>query len=246
MQPADLVDQIVTNDILNYLEHMVKPGGGYYIDPRTGKITRIMDALDPFGPWVHMHYDESRQCIPHHVFFNAFRAIPTRCLECWKVVVAPRNVVELFDLHDLMRELKFECKCGIEGRPFVNRLYGGYFYANSKNDVLKRYKEVREAVSDVLSPDMPVIAKRYCTEFELQKGPSKAYHQPKDTKHWEKLFWEVVAEEDYNQPVPEAIVIHTKRKWIELAWSAGDKTVLDINGGVPLYTPSQTYHEEEK
>ena len=244
MQSENLVGHVLGTDALNHAVKLLQPGRGYVLDPETQKIRRMVDAMDPNSPWIHIRQSGTKLCYLQQHFFDSFKRIPSMCMKCWKIVVMPKTIVQLFDLHDLMEELDYESKCGIERREFVPRNYGGYFYTESKDEGMARYREVREIVSDTISPDVNVILKRYCTEFELQKGPSKAYNQPKDTAHWEKLYFDLFEKGSDYATQPPHLKNHIKRTWIEWAWASGDMTVKTLNNGDPLYTPSDTYHQE--
>lgn len=241
---SNLVPDVVGNDIMNKFQHLVQPGGGYYVDPETNKIRSILIGVGVFHPWIHIRHDYTRPCVHCHMFFNAYKMIPNRCMSCWKVVVAPNTVVQLFNLYDLMVELDHDSKLGIENRKFVPRNYGAYFYQNTLEEGQERYEEIRKMVDKELSPDIPVSLKRYCTEFEIQKGPSKAYNRPKEADHWEKLFWNAFHIDDEWPGQPDIVRRHIMRSWMEFAWDRGDMTVMELNNGDPLYTLCNTYHKE--
>lgn len=248
MDRSNLLGELMATDIIEPLEFMLKPGAGYYIDPITGKFRIVLAAAGYDHPWIYYVNDKERYCALYQHFFRAFKMIPRRCMKCWKVVVAPRTIVELFTLNDLMvaHPEMLDCKCGVELRDFVGRNYGGYYYNNSLKDGQAKYEAVRALVDEHLSPEVPVILKKYCTEFEMLKGPSKAYNRPKDADHWEDLFFKHVTLENYSEDQPEIVKRHIQRKWLEFAWARGDMTVKEFNNGEPLYTPTNTYHEEKK
>lgn len=241
---ASLAGELVATDALEHFTSLI--GRGFTLDPTTGKIRKMIDSMDVESPWIHIRQAGDRYCQLQRHFFHAFKRIPSRCMRCWKVVVAPDKVTQLFRLKDLLLQIDRDSKCGTENRVFVPRNYGGYLYNNTKEEGLQTYKLVREAVNDVISPDVNVTLKRYCTEYELQKGPSKAYNRPKDTDHWEKLFWDIFEKEQDYAPQSEELRRHIMRKWIDFAWSVGDMSVLELTNGEPMYPPCDTYHDEVK
>ena len=90
--------------------------------------------------------------------------VPSGCQNCFKIVVRPHNLKQLFDLVDLQKRLDFDAKCGIEHRPYVFGLYGGYFYNRGLEQGLDRYKVVRKEVDKCLSciaASLAVITEKY-------------------------------------------------------------------------------------
>ena len=138
---------------------------------------------------------------------------------------------------------RFWCKCGVEQRDFVPRNYGGYFYCKGLEVGLARYQTVRNLVDEFISPDVDVILKRFCTEFELMLGPSDKYQPPDWADEREKQIWETT---EFNDPAfiqPKYVRDHAIQYWMLFAWGRGDKTVMLYNNGQPLFPPSVTYHK---
>lgn len=158
------------HNLAELLGHMIP--NTLVIEPGTGRFVRSDSCLEFQGPWLYT-VPEPRACFRcHTILFDTLSMMPVRCLQCWKVVVSPRTLTELFALARLQDEMGHSSKCGMEPRNYVNRLYGGYFYNDSLPEGLDCWEKVREAVTDTISPDVPVILKRGCTEFERKCGPS--------------------------------------------------------------------------
>ena len=203
-------------------------------------------------PWVYVCPSDQAHCdLYHRVFFDHLNHIHSFCRECWKVVVRPRNIIELFDLYELQKDIGTPCKCGKETRETTSSLYGGYFYNRGKKEGLEKYEEVRKLVNDQLSPETPVILKRACTEFEIgegSKGPSDKW--PDIT--WKEREWELRIEALFpryggiggGQPIP--VQAYVMREWIHYAHSKGDPTYKQLTGGTPLVPPYVTYHKETR
>jgi hypothetical protein len=139
------------------------------------------------------------------------------------------------------------CKCGIELRTYVPGLYGGYFYTNSREEGLKRLKQVRELVIMQISPKVPVVLKRYCTEYERDLGDSAKYVMPEHAKDVEKFYMAHIAEsEAYKQPKLAKLEVY--QGWMDFGWKFGTdedrKEIEDTyNNGKPLYPKPRTYEE---
>jgi len=176
--------------------------------------------------------------------------IHSRCHECWKVVVAPNTVEELFKLYDYQQDIDIPAKCGIELRPFVPRLYGGYFYNQSLEQGRECHKIISEGVHNKISPDIKVILKRACSEFEIKFGPSDKWKILPEQKEYEDKFDTLFVQDVANPAVmPEYIAANTKRKWLQFAAEAKppDYTYLKFTGGKYLtqHVEYVTYHLEQ-
>jgi hypothetical protein len=110
-------------------------------------------------PWVHIK-GNSQPC--HELMTIALGAtfIPSPCLDCWKTVVRPQTVKQLIALYELMEELQYPSKCGLEERDYVFGYYGGYFYSRSLEDGKARTREVAPLIKERVG-DIPIYLKRF-------------------------------------------------------------------------------------
>jgi len=239
-------------DFKNLIPRMENVGfintGGRFVSVESQKIHKT-PALSTEAVWIYVNPNKNMFCNEYQLIVKGFGFIPQRCLECYKVVIMPRSFHELMVLWELEEKVAIEnptfwCKCGIEKRDFVNRNYGGYFYCHGLEVGKQRYKTVRKLIDDNLSPDVNVILKRYCTEFELMFGPSDKYEQPPGALELEKWFWDNVEIQQDAYKQPEFIRQHVVQSWMMFAWGRGDKTVLLYNNGEPFFPPPITYHGE--
>lgn len=215
---------------------------------QNGKFTAEMSEIVE-GPWIYVNNNPKQQCNKwRSIQFKCFKMIPKECMDCYKVVVRPRTVVELFKLLDLQQDLPkdIHCKCGIEIRPYVAALYGGYFYTFSKKAGRARYKEVRKLVDEQISPDVKVFLKRACTEYEMKYGDSSKWElnpREREISAWiDKNFDEKLlsgAAEQWGE-----LKIDTAERWIEYAATNADKTYLELTDGEPMYDPPVIYAGE--
>jgi hypothetical protein len=101
--------------------------------------------------------------------FDTFKIIPKFCFECYKVVVLPRTVAELFKLLMVFEKIDLPNdnwrKCMTEGRPDCSGAYKGFVYCRGIQDGKAAYKIVRKVVSEEISPQLPVDLKRGCSEY---------------------------------------------------------------------------------
>lgn len=235
-------------DIITRIKPLLERGG-YYLRPEDGVIAPRVPGLAWDTPWIHVKHDYDAHChLYHSVFFDIMKFIPTFCRNCWKVVVRPRTVVELFDLYELQKELDRPGKCGAEPRVSVFGLYGGYFYNRSKAEGMECYKLVRKAVNEWLSPDVGVILKRYCSEFELELGPSNEMPMrlSPEEEEVERYIETNFERERYHTVQPEHVQAFVMRKWIHWAYQNNDPTYAEFTDGKPMFKSMVTYHDRKK
>lgn len=226
----------------------------WYLSTKTLKYTCDMVAFDPLKQWVFTNpVRNEAYCSVYNMIFKACGFIPSRCLKCWKVVVKPFTLKELMALYEFQKEFTANymekdrfCKCGVEPRHYVHYNYGGYFYNRSKQQGLERYEQVRKAV-DKINPHIPVILKRYCTEFEIKTGPSDQYKRPKGSDILESRINDIIDFDSIGPNVvqPPDLVEKVLGEWIKFAWDRGDHTAIMFNDNEPLFTPSVTYHKPQ-
>lgn len=226
---------------------------GYHLAPN-GKITRVRrPSWDT--PWLFVH-DSDRDCnLLHFVIWDHLKFVPSRCHACWKVVIEPRNVVQLFRLREIQVALNEHGKCGIEGiRANSAKLYGGYWYNDSREEGLRRYEQVREIIEqdDVFNRDLPdpwrfdaakhLILKRACTEFEQELGDSSKWKIGDEQLDLEHRIYEAFEVDQNSYPQPRHVQAHIKCNWIHKAFQWGDPTYKTFTGGEDLFRPLRTYH----
>jgi hypothetical protein len=216
---------------------------GYRFSLETGALEPTVRASGFDTPWIYVKGIDSKNCnIDHNIKFKYFNYIPPRCLQCWKVVVRPRTYKELYKLFEIERTLDVPCKCGIEVRQYTPANYGGYFYNESLEEGRERYEQVRKAINEHISSDVPVILKRGCTEYEAGIGPSPMWVMPDKMKPLDELLdMYVSATPVMNGRQSEVQRAHVMKRWMIWAHNCGDMTYLDDNDGQPLVDPPVEY-----
>ena len=233
-------------------------GTSFIIPPSTGKITEVaaLKSTQWSTGWIYTHSDPKRFCHIYTMTAENMGYIPPRCMGCWKVVARPKTLMQLFMVFDAQLKMSKEdndcwCKCGIEERPWVFGNYGAYFYNNSEEEGLKKYEWVRKEM-DKIDPEMSVILKRGCTEFEQKFGPSDKWDEAFDieknqtVKGWEGLIDEHIVVTKTSEKQSDLVRKHVMNLWIDFAYDRGDPTVLTLNDGKPMYIPYVTYHNKIK
>jgi len=248
---ASFYEWVKANDLLEMVKPLWESGGWRLRDD--GKLYFPNPTMAIQTPWRHIKQEWRFDCSTwHHLMFDYLskfmppgqKFVPSGCHNCFKVVVRPRSLKELFALEKLQLKLNRPSKCGIEVRPTVHALYGGYFYNQGLEQGLERYSEVRQAVDndETLGPEVGIILKRGCTEFELECGPSDQWHISNEQMRLERLVNRWVATDDQDRAQPDWMLWRLYRQWIEFAYANGDSTYAEFTNGKPLYPPVVTYH----
>jgi len=228
--------------------------GNYRISADTGLIT-VDEHIAWNLPWIIIKHPEGMNCrLQHNILFNLYKKDlgqpPIRCQECWKVVVRPNTIVQLFDLMALMEhnfkpmDELYGFKCGIERREYVNGLYGGYFYNKSLDEGKVAYNIVKDVISKELGDDVSVILKRACTEFEQEFGASDKWFISDEQRTNEKTILSLFDPGRAPQPQPNFVKIPIMKSWIRWACMCGDKTYLELVDE-PLHAKYVSYHDKE-
>ncbi len=207
-------------------------------------------------PWLYTKemkdFPTQKQCSIYLTYFlDNLGFIHSFCHDCYKVVVRPKTVVQLFKLYDIQRDMGLPSKCGVETRSYISSYYGGYFYTRSLEEGKVMYHRVKKVIDKNFNSGIPVILKRGCTEYELKFGASDKWEILPNQKEWEAKFNDIYIEDcKYPDVTPDILVAYIKRMWIHFAASQKipDMTYLELTGGKPL-TPQVkyvTYHDEPR
>lgn len=245
-------DKLVAQDVLEWVGPLLDKAG-WTFRYEDGKIVQQFQPVSSTNPWYHVKSDWRLHCAMwHQIIFDLAgqmlpdgkKFVPSKCQQCFKVVVRPKTVKQLFALADLQEKLDRPCKCGIEVRKTTHSNYGGYFYNVTLREGLECFDIVRKAVDEnkYLGPDVEVLLKRACTEFEHACGDSDKWTISEYQLHVEALIERFVVLERKELKQPEIMVNHVKRRWIEFAFERGDETYKEFTGGKPLYPKYKTYH----
>lgn len=208
------------------------------------------EALD--SPWMSIKKARGRYCsLWHTVWLGIFRIVPMPCHNCYKVVIAPRTLFQLFQLATLLRNLNIPSKCGIETRWYVRRPYGGYVYADSLEEGMEYWHLVRTAVDLHIDPEIKVFLKRGCTEMEQLRPDSSSWEQQKTAEEveLERKLDEVFAQEPKYPAEVDWLTNQLKRRWVRYAIKLNDPTVpivLGKDAQIPEIAPPVIYSPESK
>ncbi len=218
--------------------------GVLYVDIVDGKIRKRAQVVAYNTPWIFIKQPTWLNCeLWSHVYYSQLNAIHSACFNCYKVVVRPTTVKELFEVYEVMQRLDRPSKCGIELRSYVGALYGAYFYCKGLEQGKKIHAFVRDIMTKEVRSDISVILKRGCTEFENAHGDSRNYVQKEEDRAIQDLL-------DKHSDIPSLVITqpdflkdYVQSMWLAWAYRNGDKTCLEFNDGADIITQPVTYHE---
>lgn len=230
--------------------------GTFIRRPTDGKFVYKNPVMPFNAPWCYTRTDSKARCgLYHQIFFNCYGHIHSYCRECYKVVIRPRNLVQMFDWYEVQRTIiDSPCKLGLERRDSVGALYGAYHYFRGKEAGIKGYQELKKLVAEHLSADVPILLKRYCTEFEITDSGHKPSDKTPDAtpaeKEWEQWVISHFGESEgiagaVGGGYPTDAIAHVMREWIHYAYKNGDLTYKEFTNGDSLFPAYVTYHQEE-
>lgn len=249
-----LYEWLKGHDALTWLEPLWASGNWFLNGDGKLEPMRTQVAIDT--PWVHHNHIDRQDCFLGNLIFNTVSKrmkeffadgapfVPSGCQNCFKVVVRPKTLLQLFALDELQEALGHPSKCGIEVRESVGGLYGGYFYNQGLEEGRECYEKVRQAIDTdrYLGSIVPVILKRACTEMEHAVGPSDKWEITEEHEIMERIIIEHLVIEPDLKKQPDAVIWRTKRKWIEWAYAHGDVTYKHFTDDKPIIPEYITYH----
>jgi hypothetical protein len=219
----------------------------------SGKLEPTMLSGAAHLPWIFMNHDARMKfCwFWNHVCTRRFNIIPTNCrFNCWKIVIKPNNVKELFECYEILKQLDLPSKIGMDLRDYTYGAWAGFVYNDTLEEGRSHFKQVRAA----MPKKVPVILKRGCTEMEQIK-PSKTWNEmaEADLAIEKKLMDRINFQERHfiqGKWQKEEI----KENWIKHAIKIGDPTARetaekysdDPDIWNKLVVVSDTYHDTKE
>lgn len=108
-------------------------------------------------------------CERNDAIFKKYHVIPEFCFNCYKVLVEPRTVIELFKLFILFEKPflpnNHRRKCMTELRTGNSGAYKGFIYCRGREDGEEVFDIAKRAVAEEISADISITLKRGCSHF---------------------------------------------------------------------------------
>jgi hypothetical protein len=146
-------------------------------------------------------------CGRHYMVFNQHKVIPEYCFDCYKILISPRTVLELFKLLMIFDKIELPIdntrKLMVEERKYCSGTYKGFVFCRGIEDANEVLKIVQAAVYEDISTNVPVAIKRGCSEFEVtfpefskaEQPPAMTYNE--DWRKFEEMTEEFLAAKGY-------------------------------------------------
>lgn len=116
--------------------------------------------------WENQH---PGNCQRHVSVYSKFKVIPRYCFECYKIVIEPRTVMELFKLMMVFDKIELPNdntrKCIVERRKEVSGTYKGLIYCRGLEEGKEILKVIQAMMSEEISEKIPATLKRGCSEY---------------------------------------------------------------------------------
>ena len=249
-----------------FVDRFLSNHPNYFYRGEDGKID-CTQRMQPDPVWAYIKPGMNQNCLFWHaILFDAIhekKRVPIPCQNCWKVVLMPRDIEELFASYLLIHELGRPGKCGTEGdRANTDRFYGAYWYNNSIEEGLECYELVKAQVErdrtfEATILDAPlkvrfsngydgpprVLLKRACTEFEQACGPSDKWDWDDEQVEIERIAADSFSQDIVTMHQTDIQLARLAYRWIHSAFKWGDKKYTMFTNGNRLYPPPVTYHD---
>lgn len=131
---------------------------------------------DTESPWLFIRDTLDNKCaVLFDIKYATFNLIPQYCrTSCFKVVIKPTTVYELFQVYEIMKKLDYFGKVGIDDRWYTEGLYAAFSYNETMEEAWEKWKVLRRLVSEQIGDHVKIAAKKGCTEME-GKVPSDTW-----------------------------------------------------------------------
>ncbi|MDH5387148.1 MAG: hypothetical protein OEY06_01720 [Gammaproteobacteria bacterium] len=190
----------------------------------------------------------SGACNRHIALFKHFNIIPKYCFSCYKVIIEPRTVIELFKMMMIFEMTTFPNdntrKCLVEGRPKITGTYKGMVYCRSIEEGEVIIQMLQPILSEEISKNIPITIKRGCSEFALsypdyakiEQGTTPMEYKNEWQKHEDRADKSAVvnkianAKDTHNRPTYVLDDYKVMLTWLKYAATIGDNSYLKISG----------------
>jgi len=250
--------ELRSRDIVDWMQPLLD--SKTYTCRRSDGKFQMCEVTEPISsPWHHIQYATGANCpyLHQQLFLQISprtpigQFIPRRCHKCWKIVIKLKTLKQLFAMDQLLAQINWPSKCGIERRsytppPTPGARYGAYIYNESVEQGLDRLDILRKHVDGFpeLGPDVEMYLKRACTEMEMTFPDSTTWEVTDEQNRIEDLLdWLIV----FDIPATHTskhVLDKIHMGWIEWACENGDDTYLEYTDGKPLYRPAVRYERK--
>lgn len=229
-----IYEELVAFDILQPIIPVIYEGR---LELRDDGSIWMKKSPDPAAPWAYKGVCLDRDCAKWlELYFRYYRFIPKTCLSCWKIILLPSNIKEMFEGWKIMQKGELPARAGISALGYELQFYcpisGGL-------EVARRYeRRLREKVK-AAGIKGSFFLRRGCIDMEIAAGPSDKWTTTPEGDRLEYMLNQVFTQPPDHVEAPAYCTIHAQRLWIEAAWKKGDEFVKEFASSLPL--PNTTF-----
>ena len=188
-------------------------------------------------------------CVRQAELFARHKVIGKYCFDCFKVLIKPRTVMELFKLLMLFERIELPQnntrKLLVEEREEISGTYKGLVYCRGLEEGNEVLKIVQQEVAEHISPKVNVALKRGCSEFEVTypefavaEGERLMQYNPKWQRYEIDINMKLVSFDTSRIAFSDTGTNHqyTPRElralqhWLRYAATIGDTSYMKISG----------------
>jgi hypothetical protein len=227
---------------------------GFVVEREDGRLTlrRTAADADPVrrkGGFIGKRGTLTRACrfLNNFLFQQVYAqaSIPYACRDCYKVRILTRSLRALMAVKHLAEATPYTTKSGSEvDNRYNTSLYTTCLYLDGLDQARAVYADLRREIDadPALGPDVVMIIKRGCSNYERALGPSDAYVVDARLEPAETYLAGRFVDDTPPSTAPKA-AIHALRQLnlVEIAFRIGDETYKDFTAGQPLHPPFVDY-----
>jgi type IV secretory pathway VirB4 component len=201
-----------------------------------GKIAiRFINVLH--APWIYISQGRFKYCSIWQLWEEWFPKwegefyVPSGCQKCWKVVIRPQTVFELFQLYEILHSSHLPSKCGEDVRPWTKERWGGFIYADSQEQGHEYKNLIEPIVRQMVGGHVAdtIHLKRGCTEYDRKQNSNEWFLTPAQEK-LEMYLNDIFIHDRGTFGESPFSIASKKQTFIERANSIGDLTWKMIPG----------------
>ena len=238
-----------SHKLLEQIENFLS-STNYYVRAEDGRIHAKGGAQPHQSPWSFINDCPTRHCdLWNHVYFQVFGIIPMACrFSCWKVVMKPSTVKELFALEQMLKKYEYSSKCGIDVRTYTDWPYAGFIYTSSMEQGRRVLAQMRQDIEWSFPAGHGVTAflKRGCTEMEWNCPSDQWDGVSEETIEKEQQLNEIFVKDQQSARQSDVVKQMVRARWISHAISIGDLTWKEMVDDPSDYLPHTVKYDTDE
>lgn len=231
---------------------------------RRGQIGPRFHEINYDMPWAFVGMSGRGCNVRNELYWRRFGVIPRHCrTSCYKVVVKPQSVYELYHFHLLLKQLSdlegWGGKSGIDIRWYTFGRYAAFMYHANLEKARRCYDHVRDLIDysehfrllneiESMYTHELITLKKGCTEMQHPAFggiPSDLWENHEKVPFWEEEeahLDDMICLDDSSDGQPPWLHNKIVYSWCEYAHMTGDPTYRQVLGEDPFAYSEKLYH----